>query len=79
MKEEEAELLRKSDSGCVLSMVELAFFRDTKDDDIEQRYRELRANDIKASFVYPQYIYRTQGSSALSHCFTSCGFHLRAE
>ena len=54
MKEEEEELMRKSDSGCILSMVELAFFRGTKDDDIEQRYRELRANDIKASFVYPK-------------------------
>ena len=56
MKEEEEELMRKSDSGCILSMVELAFFRGTKDDDIEQRYRELRANDIKASFAYAQYI-----------------------
>ena len=50
MKEEEENLLQRSDSGCILSKVKLAFFRASKEVDIEQRYRELRANDIQASF-----------------------------
>ena len=52
MQEEEEEITRKSDSGCILSKVKLAFFRASKQEDLEQRYRELRANDIKVPPLY---------------------------
>ena len=55
VREEEEDLRQRSDSGCILSKVKLAFFRASKDKDIEQRYRELRANDIKASFSWLQF------------------------
>ena len=53
MREEEEEIVRRADSGCVLSKVQLAFFRASKEEDIDKRYRELRANDIKVSFQIP--------------------------
>ena len=49
VREEEEEIVRRADSGCVLSKVQLAFFRASKEEDIDKRYRELRANDIKVS------------------------------
>ena len=51
-KQEEEDLRKKSESGCILSMVKLAFVRAAKEHGedeaaVEQRFRKLRAADIK--------------------------------